>query len=209
MSSTVYIAIPNNGWIRGELSYGIHRMIMTSEIPVLWEDPQLSRGQPLASNYCSIVKRFLKTSCGHLLMIDNDEAPFCDLIELVLADKDIISCPARIMLKGKLRWSAYTKVKGGYKPVDLDALVDPPDFLAADAVGSGCIIIKRAVLEEIKPPFVDVFDADGIRTTGQDLEFCRRALEAGFEVFTTPKKRCEHFKCIGISDLEDVIKENV
>lgn len=210
---TIYLAILNDGWIRSELAYGVHKMIMASDLPFVFEDPQITRGQPASDVRCRIVKRYLHTSCGFLIMIDNDESPFHDLVDIVKANKDVVGCPAITKQNGILQWqaySAYEKEGKGYKSTDLDALVDPPDFLERDAVGSGCIIIKRRVLEGMKAPFVDVFNKDGERVRGYDLNFCRRVKEAGFKIFTTPKKRCEHFKCIGLSGFIDTVgKSNV
>jgi len=203
---TIYLAVLNDGWNRVELTHGLWKMAMASDLKFVFEDPQITRGQPASSLRNEIVKRFLQTSCGFLIMLDYDEVPFHDLVDLVHADKDIISCPSLTKKNGKLLWKAYEKDGKLYKSIDLDKLIDPPDFMPVDGIHSGCIIIKRRVLEDMKSPFQDVFDDDGIRTKGYDLEFCRRAIEAGFKVYTTPKKRCGHFKCVELSQIKSEIK---
>ena len=204
---TIYLAILNNGWNRVELTHGLWTMLSTSDLKFVFEDPQITRGQPASSVRNEIKKRFLQTSCEFLIMLDYDEVPFHDLVDLVEADKDIISCPSLTKKNGKLLWKAYNRVGDRYKSIDLDKLVNPPDFMAVDGIHSGCIIIKRRVLEDMKAPFQDVFDDDGVRIKGYDLEFCRRAIEKGFEVYTTPKKRCGHFKCVELTTIKGERKE--
>jgi hypothetical protein len=75
-------------------------------------------------------------------------------------------------------------------------------LLSVDVVGTGCILIHRRVLENIKAPFHIHFDEDGILTMGTDFAFCERAKEAGFDIFTTPKRVCEHFKELGMLDMQ-------
>jgi GT2 family glycosyltransferase len=181
-------------------------MIADSDIPIVWEDPQLSWDRPNASNMSRIVQRFLKTVCSFLILLDNDQVPYNDLVDIVKADKDVVSCPTVTRKNGLHEWMAYRFESNayewnlnGYKSIDLDALEDPPDFLEVDTIGGGCLIIKRRVLTEIKDPFVDVFNQYGVRIRGCDLEFGRKVKEHGFGLYVTPKKRCEHYKCLGVS----------
>jgi len=214
---SIYLAVPNNGWWRSELAVGLIDMIRTSKLKFVIEDPQITRGYPLGDVRCRIVKRFRQTSCRFLVMIDNDEVPFHDLSEIIEAmasndEIDIVDCPALTKQNGILQWHAWSVYekdgKKGYKSIDLDALIDPPDFLRADVVGGGCMIIKRHVLEDerMKAPFVNVLDENGEVILGEDFSFCIKAGEAGYKIFTTPKKRCEHFKCVGILGHQDTVK---
>jgi hypothetical protein len=71
-------------------------------------------------------------------------------------------------------------------------------LLKVDVIGTGCIIIARRVLEKLKAPFMEEVDESGIVTMGEDFAFCRKAKAADFEVFTTPKMRCEHWSEVGL-----------
>ena len=138
---SVYLAILNDGWIRSELYHGLLNMAKTSELPIRFEDPKETRGHPAAAVRCALVKRYLRSKCDYLIMLDNDQVPYNDLIDIVIAmEKEgmaVVSCPAQTKQKGKMRWmaySAYDKKEGGYVSTDLDSLKDPPDFLERDAV---------------------------------------------------------------------------
>jgi hypothetical protein len=100
-------------------------------------------------------------------------------------------------------WTAYVPHSNGvgYSAVDLDSFDDMFDLLEVSVVGSGCLLMKREVLEKIKAPFHSEFDEDGILKYGTDFAFSRRAVEAGFHVYTTTHRRCEHFKKVGLSDI--------
>jgi GT2 family glycosyltransferase len=58
-------------------------------------------------------------------------------------------------------------------------------LVEVDATGTGCIFIKRQVLEdkELQDPFLDVFDEEGHRSLGLDINFCRRAKNRGYNVY--------------------------
>lgn len=57
-------------------------------------------------------------------------------------------------------------------------------LVECDATGTGAMIVKREVLEDIKAPFLDVFDDEtGKRTLGLDINFCHRAKKKGYRVF--------------------------
>lgn len=204
-SRKVYLAILNNGIMRPEMTATvIPAMQKTKGISLLWEHPDKTWANPISSNRNKIVKRFLETDCDFLLMIDNDVVPLHNPCELVFADQDIIGSPALVRSAGKIMtWTAYIPHDSGYgySAIDLDSYDDMFDMLQVAIVGTGCILIKRKVLETLKAPFHCEFDEDGVLTYGTDFAFCRKATQAGFKVYTTMHRRCEHFKTLGFSDI--------
>jgi GT2 family glycosyltransferase len=71
-----------------------------------------------------------------------------------------------------------------------------------DALGTGCMLIKRKVLETVSMPFIDkVREGVGDRELGHDLYFCRRAKELGFEVWADWDVKCEHYKNVNLLPL--------
>jgi hypothetical protein len=123
---------------------------------------------------------------------------------MVFYDRDIVGSPARRRKEERLEWVAYcqTADKKGYYSVDLDSIDPNIDLLRVDAVGTGCIMIKRKVLETVKVPFEDLFDEYGIRSRGMDLHFCDKAREAGFEVWVAPHRVSEHFREMGLVTMD-------
>lgn len=202
----VYLAILNHGTLRREMSaVVIPAMSKTKGIELIWEHPNKTWANPISSNRNEIVKRFLKTNCDYLLMIDDDVVPMHNPCELVFSDRDIIGSPALVRASGgTLVWTAYIPHSNGvgYSAIDLNSFDDMFDLLSVAIVGTGCILIKRKVLELLKAPFHCEFDEDGIQTYGTDFAFCRKATKAGFKVYTTMHRRCEHFKNVGYNNMD-------
>ena len=151
-----------------------------------------------------IVKRFLATDCTHLLMIDDDVVPLFNPCDLVFIDRDVVGAPALVRSEGQtMVWTAYSAHSSGagYSAIDIDSVDDMFDVIEVAIVGTGCIMVKREVLENVKQPFHSMFDDDGIQTYGTDFAFCKRATDAGYKVFTTTHRRCEHFKELGLSNI--------
>lgn len=202
----VYLAILNSGNLRREMkTFVIPEMADTKGISLIWENPTKTWANPISSNRNKIVKRFLETDCDYLLMIDDDVVPMHNPCELVYADRDIIGSPALVRSSGQLMvWTAYIPHPNGvgYSAVDLNSFDDMIDILEVAIVGTGCILIKRKVLESLKAPFHSEFDDDGIQIYGTDFAFCRKAVKAGFHVYTTTHRRCEHYKTVGYNAMD-------
>lgn len=68
-------------------------------------------------------------------------------------------------------------------PDTKDAVVE------ADALGTGCMLIKRGVLEAIPKPW---FKCHEMTSGGEDFYFCDRAKERGFGVYGDFSVQCHH-----------------
>ncbi len=211
----VYFAVLNKGWLRRELVWSVlPAMIETPGVELVMENPSHTVGHPIMSNRNAIAKRFLQTDCEWLLMLDDDVIPLNNPCEMVYADKDVIGMPAKVRQPGRiLNWVVYMKTQDGtrgYMPVDLEHQDPHADLLKCDIIGTGCILIRRKVIEAIKAPFNDIFTEDGIRLYGTDFAFCQRATEAGFEVWACRNRWCEHIKdgfgLLDMSGYDDVDK---
>lgn len=216
----VYFAVLNEGWLRRELiTTVLPAMEHTEGIELVMENPTLTWDHPISSNRNQIVKRFLKTDCDWLLMLDDDVVPFHNPCQMVYANKDIVGSPAKVRQNGRmLNWVVYMKNAHdtGYTPVDLEKQEPTADLLQADVIGTGCILIRRKVLETIKAPFHCEFDEDGILTHGTDFAFCRKATAAGFTIWATRNRWCEHIKenvglldMSGYDDIDKVSPDNI
>jgi len=198
----IYLAILNEGWLRCEHIHTVLMVLKMSSVELHLENPSISWGIPITQNRNRIVRRFLDTDADFLLMFDDDVVPFFNPAEAVFFDKDVVGLPTRRRSGQRLEWVVYAKhstLKNKYASIDLDKVRGDADLLKVDAVGTGAILIKRKVLETVKAPFLDIFDEEtGLRTLGQDLNFCQKVIKAGFEVFATPKITCEHIKDYGL-----------
>lgn len=199
----IYVVVLNKGWTRSELWWTlIPSMKATEGVEVQFENPALSWAQPVSNNRNMIVKRFLETDADYLLMLDHDIMPLHNPALLAFAEKDIIGIPAKVRQKGHVtNWVAYVKSKKEGLYIGVDFTQAPPDIdlLEVDAIGAGCILIHRTVLEAIKAPFLEKFDEDGIVELGEDFAFCERAKEHGFKIYAHATWRCEHWHEVGLA----------
>lgn len=203
----IYLAILNDGNLRAEMTATvIPAMQKTKDVEIMWEHPGKSWANPISSNRNKITKRFLETDCTHLLMIDNDVVPLHNPAEMVFVDRDVVASPALVRSSGMImNWTAYVPHTGigvseGYSAIDLESVDDMFDVLEVAIVGTGCIMVKREVLENIKAPFHSEFDEDGIQKYGTDFAFCRRATKAGYKIWTMVHRRCDHFKEVSFNE---------
>jgi len=193
----------------------IDQMKNTPGVEVTIENPNLTFAQPIFANRNRITRRCLahKPKQDYLLMIDDDVIPLHNPAELVFAKKDIIGSPAKVRQKHRtMNWVAYVKhpTVEGYFAVDFANVSDTVDLLKVDIIGTGCILIRRRVLERLTDKMSDGWDApftielsqEGDSKYGTDFAFCKRAQAVGYDIWTTPQRICEHVKEVGLLDIQ-------
>lgn len=185
----IFIGIPHIGNLRTELVLFLMKL-KNQKI-------YFSHRMPIDDNRNHIVDEFLKTDSSHLLMIDSDIQPCDNILEMVSNDVDIC-CGAICTNKGgEVIPLAMMKVDGGYKC----KRVLNNGINEVDAIGTGCIMIKREVLEKMSQPYFQFKYKDGKLVNGEDFDFCYKAKELGFKVYYDASYKCNHFQtyplCIG------------
>lgn len=137
----------------------------------------------------------------YYLCIDSDiEFQVEDVKKLIDRDKDIISGAYRY------RHNHSAAVAGHFKP-GLKGLCENDDFICmcksglhkVDFVGAGFLLIKKKVLEGVEYPWfmeqVIQRDRDGVPHaywTGEDIGFCVKAVDAGFEIWADMDVKVNH-----------------
>lgn len=163
----------------------------------------------------------LKNGCDYLLFVDDDNPIPPDTLEKLLEDdKDIVSAIilSRNPVDGEYPICAFYAeeydVDGGkiklYSPVR--KFKEKEDLHKVDAAGTGCILIKRRVLEVMFAKYQDhIFEFGDIkfkkkirvkgkdydrRTMSEDCEFSERAVNLGFEIWIDERVRPIHLSGI-------------
>ncbi len=198
----IYIAIPTeSGQIFFELALRLSQWDRQTTIPAMVVyHPFLS---PIDHARNTIVHDFLLTDCTHLMMVDDDIVPPVDALErLLFHDKDIVAaaCP----LIGPNSDNELITTMNAY---DLDekqayTIIESTGLRKVDAVGTGCMMIKREVFEKLRvPPFLTEYNVDGIKYRGEDLNFCNQAKLEGFDTYVDFSLKCKHIKSCNLLKL--------
>lgn len=187
----VYIAVYSLDTVRADLATVLSLLLRDSRVDVTIFTH--SR-KPAQHNRNLSVQDFLKTDCDYFMCVDEDIVPPPNVLDLVLLDKDVVGAVCPQWREGDTYFVVMDKVEGGYKPVPVDRRGGLQQY---DAVGTGCMIIKRKVLEKVKRPFERKWQ-DGFAVLGLDLYFCEKARAQGFEVWAHWEYQCSHYKTIDL-----------
>lgn len=166
-------------------------------------------GVPFSSNMNQVIREFLKGDWDYWINLDEDQAPINNPIDLVFLDRDVIGLPtpAFKLVPGDkglpFYWNVYAwdEQNQTYRPHQ--ARKEDGPLQEVDAVGSGCWVVARRVLEAIKEPMTIQCDEDGVVKIGGDLSFCGKARAAGFKVYAHYDYPSRHFKTV---DLYEVMR---
>lgn len=177
----------------------------------------------------SIVLEALRNGMSHVLMVDDDNPVPPDTLEIFLQDdKDIVIAPIPGRVPNRLGqhplcafYQRTVEVDGAplrlYEPVVNFREGGP--LHRVDAGGTGCMLVKRQVLEVLFAKYQEyIFEfgdirfqkkvrVDGIeyerRTMSEDCEFCERAVDAGFEIWLDDRIRPYHMTSMGLVQWRD------
>lgn len=187
------LAVPT----RGDIWYETATAILPYE-PIFYRE-KLS----VASVRNRIARDFLQNKYGHkdvLFMCDDDTIPASRewAAHMAAAPYDIVGAPVPMakmpdlpIILNAFNWTDDGRWVSVPPPIEDDAPAHSP----VDAVGFGLVMIRRQVLEhpEMRQPFTQTLDEDGVIMTGQDFNFCIRAKKLGFTVGVAWDAECDHF----------------
>lgn len=178
-----------------------------------WEPTlRFSRVTGVDYNRNFLVQEFLKTKDKWLLMIDDDNPPLRNPLELIDLNKDAICLPT-MMWRGigapqgneGLAFNVYRKIKNGWMTMNYDG---KNKLFSADRIGTGCILLKRSMLEKMKDdaPFISSVDKKtGIRSQGEDISFSDKAKKYGYKLWGHWDYVCSHYKEVDLLDVAQLI----
>lgn len=190
----VLIAILHQGNVRAEMLTAVSQMVLDRR----YKKTIVTRShKPIQQNRHKIVNEFLEGEYDYLLMIDSDNPPLRNPLGLIESDKDIIGLPTPQWNNGKIIWVVGDQDESG----KFKTRLPKEGWEQVGGVGTGCILIKREVLERIPRPFERKWKEDGTSSLGMDWYFCEKALKEGFEIWVNWEYRCDHFKELSLLDI--------
>lgn len=166
----------------------------------------------------AIALEALHNGFDYLLFVDDDNPIPPDTLELMIADdKDIVIAPILGRNAGSdgahslcAFYAETVEVDGGLMRLyrNIDGFRDDGPLHHIDAGGTGCMLIKRVVLESLFSKYNQyIFENGDIkfskpitvngtyydrRIMSEDAEFCERAVDAGFNVWLDERVKPLH-----------------
>lgn len=194
----VFVSVPTRG--------SIHKQVVVAMLGLTQEDRydihiKIPTYIPVENAYNRMIGEVLDGGFDWWLNIDDDNPPKRRPLDLIRFNKDIIACPTPI-------WHNPENLEG-IRPYCWNVFQHHPEndtyiehyekegLQKVDAVGMGCTLISRRVLEHPemqKAPFLRKWHEDGTVRRGTDIAFCERARENGFEVWAHFDYVAMHFK---------------
>ena len=202
----IFIAIPNPGTINIRLAINLIGWTHDPRYVIKIYMPSYISPLPAVRNLC--VKEFLISDCGYIWWIDDDVIPPQETLHrLVSADKDAIGAVCFSIGNDKDDYRPYPITlknanDGKYKVYYGENIEE------VDAVGGGCVMVKRKVYEMLEPPYYeDSFDKDGILSLTGDFRIWQKTKEKGFKLWIDFNLLCEHNREVNIKALQDFIEK--
>lgn len=204
----VLISVTNEHWIHKTV---VNRLLRLQQDARYNLRIILPSHKPYENNLHHIVKDVLSDGYDFWLNIDSDNPPERNPLDLIELDKDIIGLPTPIIHFDKdhlgdapVYWNAYDYIKeaDAYKPHSVYV-----GLQRVDAVGTGCILFARRVFEHPNMQlgcFTRKLNLDGTVNKGNDISFCERATENGFEIYSHFDYFCSHQNEIDVNEMVEM-----
>ena len=206
----VLVSLPNLHWVRTEVAMTLVKLARDRRYPLCFLPKS---HKPYENNMHHIVNAFIDEGYDYWLNIDDDNPPLANPLDMVELDLDVVGFPTPI-------WH-YTGQVPGERPVYWNAYDYVPEADAyrehtqrdglqrVDAVGSGCILVARRVLEHPNlryGAFFRTWHPDGTMNKGGDIAFCERARAAGFRVWCAFDYPCDQFAEVSLNEVARALR---
>lgn len=156
------------------------------------------------------VEEFLASDCDVLWFLDADIVPPVKVMELVTEHWDkwqLAGAPYPVFmgLPGQdgpvIVFTTYKKGQQGFHAASIPD--SGTDFV--DGIATGCIFIKRGVFTKLRKPYFEFKYNPETREMieGEDLGFCRKVNDVGYQFFTDYSMVCKHYKRVCLLDVNN------
>lgn len=166
----------------------------------------------------------LRSGADLIMMIDADMKPTPSMSRILFSDADVI-VPRMYRFRhhgvngihdGPPELAACATVVKGKERLDVIPEYDAAGLHRIDACGTGCIVIKRAVLDDkrmrvgpdedgVPAIFQMKYSSTGRITEWEDVDFSLRATKAGYTVAVDFGARCGHMKTLDLDSVAELL----
>jgi len=188
----VMVAIPTGGHPRWEFCHDLANFIGFTTLKLVATgkvDLALSwvSGCYVAVNRNDLAVMALEQNATHILYLDDDmRFPPWSLEQLLARHTDIVGVnyttrklPIRPVTLNNIDWDDGT--------IPSDVVWTPPGATGlqeVDALGGGVLLVNTDVFIKVDYPFFEQwYDQKRLRNVGEDVDFCKKAQDAGYKVY--------------------------
>jgi glycosyltransferase involved in cell wall biosynthesis len=207
----VTIAIPTNRSVKPQTVESLLNMVSNSkyQIHVVVAD----KGYTTAENRNYSVVQAQKNNSDYLLFIDDDMVFPPDTLDVLIGNyKDIVGVASMSRVLPLSPTVGMMDKDGKYMTPEFNPswkMKLPDDPFKAYFVGGGVLLIDMEVFKKLnKPYFKFESNEDGKVIEGEDGYFCRKAREAGLDVWCDPTLPIGHIGDYNYAHEPEMIKPN-
>jgi hypothetical protein len=211
----IYVSVPTNGivadsqlffWKRAEAKY-------KDRIEFIWPSHCVRRiFHDFARN--AHAEEFLKSEADIWFQLDSDVVPPDDIFDMAL-DNAKWDCaggvyPVFMTPSGADRPQVvFTVYKGRGKNGFQAANIPQSGTDYVDGIGTGCMFVKRHVLEKMQKPYFEFkYEPENRHMIeGEDLGFCMKVVDMGFKFYVDYSMTCKHYKSVCLLDVSNYAQE--
>ncbi len=192
----ILIGMATGGTVRSETVTSLIGAMDVIRSHGIGTDLRLEIGGYVSMNRNRLVRCALERGSSHILFIDNDQTFQPSAIQrLIDADKDIVGAMYNARgVPGKPVVSTIKLVDPATDPNKGEIVTSEfsAQLFKTFSLGTGFLLIKTDVFRKMQSPwFVDGEDEKGECFT-EDVEFCKKAHKAGFDVWCSPTIKVGH-----------------
>ncbi len=209
----IYVAIPTTSGVVDSQVYLLREIekLYSDKIELVYPEGVVRRiFHDFARN--KMAEDFLASDCDILWFLDSDITPpkhVLDLVVLHSAKWKIAGLTYPVFMKppgSDILEVVYTAYKKNPSTGNMGLCAVPKEGTdLLDGLATGCLFIKREVLESLKRPYFEFkfSEIDREVKEGEDLGFCRKAHELGYKFFTDFSMTCRHQKNVDLMDVNN------
>lgn len=200
----VYVATPTRGQPNWNHVRAMYRLM--AEYPGMNQPEMVAGGLSVTHGRNKLVQQFLQTDATILLFIDDDVVPRPHLFDMLqhLDTYDIVGAPYPMIHPPvcPIPTPCAFKIVKQHHFQPLHDIFILQGIQPCDAVGTGCMMIKRAVLENPKVmPFQLGVDGNGVMRVSEDILFCQRATEQEYTIGADFDQVADHLHTLSLNTL--------
>jgi hypothetical protein len=173
----------------------------------------LPTARPIPNNRNTICKKFIEGDWDWLVMFDEDNIPTKNPFSML--DHDLPVCGGVYPGRGSkgFNFHVFDLDREQYPEHIFFKFIRDPDrrvgVQRVDAVATGCIAIKRHVIEKMYKknwaPCEELFDKYGIMITSDDMAFCLKCMKLKIPVYADWNLIVDHVKETSLLDCVELI----